>query len=103
MVIYLVCLPALVLVGCSGPQVAADPSWTPAVVFVTPTSDAALDVEPTPLNIPTVRYRIRRGETLTEIAARYNLTVEELAALNEIDNPNSVQVGQEIRVPRRPR
>lgn len=87
------------LCACSGPQVAVQPEWTPAVVFVTPT---AQPVEPTPAppDIPTRAYEIQPGETLTEIARRYNLTVEELAALNGISDPNSIHVGQRIRVPR---
>jgi LysM repeat protein len=90
--------------GCTGAQVAADPSWTPAVIIVTPTVDRALvEATPTPLDIPTEVYQIRRGETLTQIAERYGLTVEQLAALNGIDDPNSIEVGQRIRVPRLPR
>lgn len=93
------CLTLTALGACSGPQVAVQPEWTPAVVFITPT---AQPVEPTPAppDIPTRAYEVQPGETLTQIARRYNLTVEELAALNGISDPNSIQVGQRIRVPR---
>ena len=90
--------------GCEGPQVAVDPRWTPAVVIVTPATDGvAAEASPTPLNIPTTTYRIKPGENLTQIARRYGLTVEELAALNGLENPNRIEVGQEIKVPRRSR
>ncbi len=97
-----VCVTFLVtLCACSGPQVAIDPASTPAVVLVTPTTDEALvQVSPTPLDIPTTSYTVKRGENLTQIAERYGLTVEQLAALNGINNPNNIEVGQRIKVPR---
>ena len=87
------------LCACTGPQVAADPRWTPAVVIVTPSPERAVPT-PTVPNIPTTAHTIRPGETLTQIAERYGLTADELAALNGITDPNNVQVGQRIRVPR---
>ena len=99
-----VTLCGLSLAGCEGPQVAADPRWTPAVVIVTPTVDeVTAEASPTPLNIPTTTYRIKPGENLTQIARRYGLTVEELAALNGIENPNRIEVGEEIKVPKQGR
>lgn len=96
------CLPVLLLTGCSGPRLVADPAWTPAVVFVTPTVlGGEAGPLPTPLAIPTAPYQVRAGETLTVIAARYGLTVEQLAALNGLSDPNAIEVGQVIRVPRR--
>lgn len=98
----LLAIPAAVLLACSGPQVAVNPDWTPAVVFVTPTVDEAnAPAKPTPLNIPTTTYRVKAGETLTDIAERYSLTVEQLSALNGIDNPNQIEVGEQIKVPRK--
>ncbi len=101
------CLPAVALgvalAACGGPQIRAEPNWTPAVLIVTPTTNPALvQASPTPLNVPTKPYTIKPGETLAQIAQRYGLTVQQLAALNGISNPNHVQAGQEIRVPKRP-
>lgn len=94
-------LAAALICGCAGPQIEANPEWTPAVVIVTPTLGLGETAgTPTPLDIPTTTYRIRPGETLTQIADRYGLTVDELARLNGIQNPNLVEVGQEIKVPR---
>ncbi|MBA2363528.1 MAG: LysM peptidoglycan-binding domain-containing protein [Chloroflexia bacterium] len=71
-------------------------------MLVTPTTDGAqVQVSPTPLDVPTTSYTIKRGENLTQIAERYGLTVEQLAALNGINNPNNIEVGQRIKVPRR--
>ena len=99
---YCCALFLVLLCACSGPQIAADPAWTPAVVLVAPTTDGAqVQVSPTPLDVPTTSYTIKRGENLTQIAERYGLTVEQLAALNGINNPNNIEVGQRIKVPRR--
>ena len=41
---------------------------------------------------------VESGETLSEIAARYGVTVEQLQEWNRIEEPNYVQVGQRIVV-----
>ena len=44
-------------------------------------------------------YVVQPGDSLGRIAARYGTTVEEVAAENEITNPNLIHVGMELRVP----
>src|SRR3954453_17438725 len=45
-------------------------------------------------------YRIRSGDTLTSIAARYHTTVAPLIALNHLPgNGNLIYAGQSVRVP----
>lgn len=44
-------------------------------------------------------YTVKRGDTLSKIAAKYNLTYKELAAYNGITNHNLITVGQAIRIP----
>jgi len=46
-----------------------------------------------------VDYRVRSGDTLSGIAAARGTTVDELARVNSISNPNLLYVGQIIRVP----
>ena len=46
----------------------------------------------------TVVVYLDSGETLSEIAARYGVTVEQLQQWNRIEDPNYVQVGQRIVV-----
>lgn len=43
-------------------------------------------------------YRLRTGETLSDVAIRFNTTVEELLALNPGIEPTNLNVGQRIRV-----
>ena len=42
-------------------------------------------------------YIVKKGDTLSHIAIRYNTTVSKLAKLNNISNPNYIVVGQKIR------
>lgn len=44
-------------------------------------------------------YTVVPGDTLTAIARRYNTTVDSLVKLNNIANPNLINVGQKIRIP----
>lgn len=43
-------------------------------------------------------YRIQRGDTLSEIAMRFNTTVTKLVQLNNIRNPNLIYAGQIIKI-----
>lgn len=43
-------------------------------------------------------YIVKKGDTLSGIAKRYNTTVSRLAADNEIANPDIIFVGQKIRI-----
>ena len=42
------------------------------------------------------KYGIKRGDTLSSIAKRYNTTVEKLCIANNIKDPNKIIAGQEI-------
>ena len=46
----------------------------------------------------TIVVYVESGETLSEIAVRYDVTVEQLQEWNRIEEPNYVQVGQRIVV-----
>lgn len=46
----------------------------------------------------TIVTHVGPGETLSEIAARYNVSVEELQQWNRVENPDYVQIGQKIVV-----
>ena len=49
----------------------------------------------------TVNYQIKSGDSLWLIAQRNNLSVESLYLVNTNLNPQTLQVGQTIRIPRR--
>lgn len=44
-------------------------------------------------------HQVQRGETLTAIAARYGVSVSDLAAANGIDDPDHIIAGTTLRVP----
>ncbi len=44
-------------------------------------------------------YIVKKGDTLSAIARKYNTTVWEIAALNGIKNPNKIYVGQVLNLP----
>jgi len=47
------------------------------------------------------RYTVQAGDTLGRIAQQYDMSVNDIAALNNIADPNKITVGQQLKVPRR--
>ena len=45
-----------------------------------------------------INYAIQPGDTLSAIASRFNVTIDQLMRWNSISNPNIVTVGQQIKV-----
>ena len=43
-------------------------------------------------------YRVRPGDTLEDIAIRFRTSVDDLTALNPKVDPNSLRIGQRLRV-----
>lgn len=43
-------------------------------------------------------YNVKRGDTLSAIARKYNVTVKELVKLNNIKNPDLIYVGETIKI-----
>lgn len=55
---------------------------------------------PQPVPQPTeTTYTVVAGDTLSGIASRYGTTYQELARINNIDNPNLIYAGQVIKIP----
>ncbi|KRF35269.1 LysM peptidoglycan-binding domain-containing protein [Nocardioides sp. Soil805] len=44
-------------------------------------------------------YTILTGDTLADIGARHGVTRDELARVNDIDEPDLIFPGQELRIP----
>ncbi|MFQ5381781.1 MAG: LysM peptidoglycan-binding domain-containing protein [Dehalococcoidia bacterium] len=78
------------------------PTLTPtpklAVATSTPTSAPTVAPSPTPTVGPST-YVVEEGDSLSIIADRFGTTVEELLALNDIEDQNLIFVGQEIKLP----
>lgn len=48
--------------------------------------------------VTTTTYTVKKGDTLTSIAKKYNTTVNKLVADNNIKNKNVITVGQKIKI-----
>ena len=46
----------------------------------------------------TITYTVKRGDTLSQIAAKYGTTVKAIAAENAIKNVNLIYVGQKLKI-----
>ena len=45
-------------------------------------------------------YTVKKGDTLSGIAAKYGTTYQKLAKYNGIQNPNLIHIGQKIKIPK---
>ena len=61
-------------------------------------SGEATSIEPLPERSESV-YIVKRGDTLSGIASKYNTTYQALASYNGINNPNLIYVGQVVKIP----
>src|SRR5271157_4924325 len=52
---------------------------------------------PTPVSGPT--YIIQSGDTLSSIADRFNVSLNDLMSANDITDPNTIQAGQQLVIP----
>lgn len=79
-----------------------DPNTAFDQVIATPTPEPTPTATPIPRPTPTPTatvYVVQPGDTLSGIAARFNVTVDDLVEANRIVNPDSLGVGQEITIP----
>lgn len=65
----------------------------------TPPPVAATATPPTATPDTTARYTVQRGDTLAALANRFGTTVEAIVALNNLADPNSIEVGQLLLLP----
>ena len=52
-----------------------------------------------PAQSSTVAYTVKSGDTLSEIAKEYGTTINAIASLNNISNPDLIYVGQYLLIP----
>jgi nucleoid-associated protein YgaU len=82
-------------------QAATLPTPTPSPVLTPAPSTAASPVL-TSAPRPTQRartYKVKRGDTLSGIAARFGTTVGVLVDLNDIKNPSRIAIGARLKLP----
>ena len=79
-----------------------DPNRAFETVIATPTPEPTPTATPIPRPTPTPTvtvYVVQPGDTLSGIATRFNLTLDDLVEANRIVDPDALQVGQEITIP----
>ncbi|OQY23204.1 MAG: hypothetical protein B6I34_04925 [Anaerolineaceae bacterium 4572_32.1] len=94
------------------PTRTAVPTFTPTgtprptpILMPTKAATATPSITPTPVwptatATPNARaHTVQPGETLASIAQEYGVSVEAIIELNELDNPNVIEVGQELLIP----
>jgi LysM repeat protein len=86
------------LLGGGGGGGDAGASPTPAA---TAEVSAEPSVAPTPVPSPTpFTYKVKAGDTLSGIAAKYKVSVDDILAANpDLKDPNQLQVGQVLVIP----
>jgi LysM repeat protein len=108
----------------SGPSGAAVPLGSPTpIASAVAGADASQDTEspaptsdattaPSPTLVPTenkptptpkpakTTYKVKSGDTLSGIAAKFGTTVKVLQKLNKIDDPSKLHVGQVLKLPK---
>lgn len=77
------------LFACSSPQKTAPVSDRSSITTSNPYE---------PIDRNTIRYTVKRGDTLSQIARRSGHGVRELVAWNNLSNANALEVGQVLRV-----
>ena len=45
-------------------------------------------------------YTIKSGDNLTRIAEQFGTSVDEIAKLNNVDNPSQIDINQELKLPK---
>ena len=67
----------------------------------TSSEERPIGAESEDLVTPTVEaiYVVREGDTLGSIADEFGITWQEIDAVNELENPNVLSIGQEIEIP----
>jgi LysM repeat protein len=83
--------------------VPTDPINQEPVTVETPDTPVTTDPTPLPPQPTTpgepVNYVVQRGDTLGRIAQQYNVSIEDLAAANNLTNIHSLQEGQVLIIP----
>ena len=90
------------------PEPTAEPKPVRTLVptEVEPSAEPTEEATPKPTKEPTAKpkkkpttYKVKRGDTLSGIAAEFGTTVKVLARLNDIDDPRTLRVGQVLELP----
>jgi LysM repeat protein len=61
-----------------------------------------MDISENIKNMPSLTvYTVQQNDTLWKIAKRYSTTIEDIAKINEIQDPDSIDVGAKLLIPKK--
>ncbi len=86
---------SLLFVGC------ASQSPAPVIDRTPPVAETAATVEPFPEPPPAVAasfYTVKKGDTLYSISLEHGQSYRDIAAWNNLDDPNKIHIGQQLRI-----
>lgn len=96
---------AVMLAACGGGDDAADEGTgaTPEPTITSapePAPTETQEAEPAEQTEPKTRtYQVKEGDSLFGIAQKFNTTVRAIVRLNNIDDPNLIKIGRELKIP----
>ena len=82
----------------TNPPPTSTPTRTPAEPTATPTLSTTETPTPTPTSDANI-YVVKPGDTPIGIANRFGISVDELMSYNNIKDPSSLRVNQELKIP----
>jgi LysM repeat protein len=90
-------LAVLLVAACSTGNSARRAGTSTSTVATTSTT-----AKPTTTTNPVITYQVKRGDSLTAIAARFRVAVSAIVTRNHITNPDSVAMGRVLVIPPAP-
>ncbi len=96
------------IAACAGPSAGVQPTArpliriTPAIPQDVPATGTAFARQIVPTATPPGIYIVKPGDTLSKIADEFQTTIDEIMTLNSLVDPNTIQVGQQLRIPSLP-
>ena len=94
--VTIVGLAAVVFVGCGSDTTGSVATTTTLPVIATATAPTTV---PAPTTTLAAYYEVQSGDTLSAIAARFDVRLEDLIGMNELADPDHVEVGMMLQIP----
>ena len=92
--------PNLLQVGMQINLPAAVSTNPPPPVVTPPVVQPPVMPPPPPAPTGPIQYTVQPGDSLTRIAAKYGVTVDAISRANNISDPNLIQIGQKLIIPK---
>jgi LysM repeat protein len=81
------------------PRPSATPSPPPVNPTETPAAQVALPTATAVAAAAEISHTVQPGDTLTTIAAKYNVSIAAIVTANSLPNPDTIYPGQTLRIP----